>query len=158
MKLFEFLENKKYISIPLKKTKTNHFELVAYINGIKGRFILDTGASNTCIGLHKADYFKVASTISETKASGAGATEIETHTATDVYLTIGKWEVRDLHLVLIDLSHVNSALELHGVKEIEGVIGSDLLKLGKAIIDYDKKRLYLKKNRIFEKSIQIVLP
>ena len=48
--LKKFLEAKGYIKIPLTLTNTNHFELEATINGIPGRFILDTGASSTCIG------------------------------------------------------------------------------------------------------------
>lgn len=147
MSLHQYLKKNKYHSISLKKTTTNHFELKAKINGIKGRFILDTGASNTCIGLHLADHYKLQPQDSETKAAGAGALEIETQTALDIPLKIGKWRHKNLHLVLIDLSHVNMALTQHGVREVEGIIGSDILEKGKAVIDYDKKRLYLKKKR-----------
>ena len=45
----KLLYKKKYIKIPLKKMVTNHMELNAKINGIAGRFILDTGASNSCV-------------------------------------------------------------------------------------------------------------
>ena len=31
--------------------------------------------------------------------------------------------------------------------EVEGIIGADILEKGKAVIDYEKKRLYLKKKR-----------
>ena len=51
----------------------------------------------------------------------------------------------NLNLVIFDLSHVNTALENHGAKTVEGIIGADILDKGKAIIDYKKKRLYLKK-------------
>ena len=146
MKLHEFLTHKKYFKIPLKKTKTNHFELKAKLNGIKGRFILDTGASNTCIGIHMVEHFKLNAQSSDNKAAGAGALEIETQTAADVNIKIGKWNAQDWHLVLIDLSHVNTALELHGAQQVEGIIGADILEKGKAIIDYNKKTLYLKKN------------
>jgi len=30
------------------------------------------------------------------------------------------------------------------IKQVEGIIGADTLKKGKAIIDYEKNRLYLK--------------
>ena len=148
MHLKDFLTKKKYYSIKLKKTNTNHFELRAKINGIKGRFILDTGASNTCVDFEKATYFKLNATDSETKAAGAGATEMLTKEAVDVHINIGKWQYHNLHLVLLDLTHVNTALVNHHAKPVDGIIGADVLKRGKAIIDYNKKRLYLKK-RVF---------
>jgi hypothetical protein len=40
---------------------------------------------------------------------------------------------------------VNTALENHNTVSVDGIIGADLLSKGKAIIDYQKKRLYLKK-------------
>ncbi|HHB51891.1 MAG TPA: acid protease [Saprospiraceae bacterium] len=145
MTLKDFLVQKEYYSIPLKKTKTNHFALQAKINGVRGYFILDTGASNTCIGVDLADKFKLISEASDTKAAGAGATEMDTRQALDVKITIGKWKWYNLHLVLFDLSHVNTALLNHLVQPVDGIIGADILEKGKAIIDYKKKRLYLKK-------------
>lgn len=148
MLLKDFLFKKKYISVKLKKTKTNHFELKAKINGVKGRFILDTGASNTCVDFEKALFFKLNAEDSDTKAAGAGAVEMNTKEALNVQIKIGKWAFHNLHLVLLDLSHVNTALTNHHAKPVDGIIGADVLKKGKAIIDYDKKRLYLKK-RVF---------
>ena len=43
--LKEFLHNQGYKLVKLKKIKTNHFIVKAKINGEKGLFILDTGAS-----------------------------------------------------------------------------------------------------------------
>ena len=36
--LQDFLLNKEYIKVKLKLTKTNHFEIKATINGVKGLF------------------------------------------------------------------------------------------------------------------------
>ena len=80
--LKKFLLQKKYVKVPLVLTSTNHFEVVAKINGIPGRFILDTGASNTCVGFDKIEMFKLTSEESEIKAAGAGATNMETLIAT----------------------------------------------------------------------------
>ena len=55
--LKKILKKKKYIKIKLKKIVTNHLELKAEINGVKGRFILDTGASNSCVGLDLIEHF-----------------------------------------------------------------------------------------------------
>lgn len=153
MNLHDFLSKKKYHSIPLKRTVTGHFKLTAKINGVVGKFILDTGASNTCIGLDKADKFKISPEETETKASGAGAVEIDTQIAHDVTVKINKWRLEGVNLVLLDLSHVNTALEQHMMKPIDGIIGADLLDIGKAIIDYNHKILYLKKKKYGYKFI-----
>jgi hypothetical protein len=47
--------------------------------------------------------------------------------------------------VFFNLSHVNTALVNHNSKPVDGIIGADILKKVKAIIDYEKKYLYLKK-------------
>ena len=76
--LKDYLSDCGYHRIKLKKTKTNHLELSVKINNVKGQFILDTGASNSCVGFDEVDTFQLDSEDSEHKASGAGTTEIET--------------------------------------------------------------------------------
>lgn len=76
--LKEFLLNKGYTRKKLHLTKTNHFEIKAYINGIKGSFILDTGASNSCLDFSSIDRFKLKAKNSEVKAAGAGAIDMAT--------------------------------------------------------------------------------
>lgn len=139
------LEKKKYSRIKLKKTATNHLELKAKINGIKGRFILDTGASNSCVGLNLIEFFHLDAQESETKAAGAGATDMETKKSENNQLAIGNWKTKKCHLVLFNLTHVNTALTEHNADEVHGIIGADILEKGKAFIDYKKKYLYLKK-------------
>jgi len=40
---------------------------------------------------------------------------------------------------------VNQALIAHNALPVDGIIGADILKKAKAVIDYNKKCLYLKK-------------
>ena len=47
--LNKFLKESGYMSTNLDLLKTKHYSLEAKINGINGKFILDTGASNSCI-------------------------------------------------------------------------------------------------------------
>ena len=145
MHLKNILLRKRYIKINLKKINTNHFELKAKLNGIKGRFILDTGASNSCIDVNLAEKFKLTVEDSETKAAGAGATGMETKISAENKLAINKWKYNNFTIVLLDLTHVNTALTEHNAESVDGIIGADILEKGKAIIDYRKKRLYLKK-------------
>ncbi len=143
--LKKFLRQKKYIKVPLVFTATNHFEVVAKINGVSGRFILDTGASNTCIGIDRIDFFHLISKDSEIKAAGAGAVNMETQISTKNKISLGDWKMRQLKIVLFDLIHINEALTNHKALPVDGIIGADILKKGKAIIDYEKQCVYLKK-------------
>ncbi len=142
--LKKFLKVKNYVRIPLVLSTTNHFEIVAEINGVNGRFLLDTGASNTCIGLDRIDTFNLITKASKVKAAGAGATDMETQVSKKNTIKIGQWYNKKTKIVLFDLVHVNEALTSYKVLPVDGIIGADILKKGKAIIDYKKNCVYLK--------------
>ena len=144
--LKDFLLEQDYIRVKLKLTKTNHFEIKASINGVKGLFILDTGASNSCVGFEAAEKFDLKK-VKDSKilAAGAGAIDMATQISKKNKIKIGRLKIDKVSLVLFDLSHVNIALTNHNSKPVDGIIGADILKKIKAIIDYNKKYLYLKK-------------
>ena len=142
--LQDFLLKQGYTKIKLHLTKTNHFEINAKINGVKGLFILDTGASNSCVDFDTANIFKLNVKESDVKAAGAGAIDMKTQVSNHNKFTIGKWKKNKVVLILFSLTHVNTALTAHNSKPVDGIIGADILKKGKAIIDYEKKYLYLK--------------
>ena len=141
--LKDFLIQQGYVRVKLKKTITNHFEIKAKINGIKGNFILDTGASKSCVGTEDIEFFNLMSEESEHKASGAGPSEIDTLVSSKNEINLGKFKIKKMSLILIDLSHINKALEKQEANTVKGIIGADILIKGKAIIDYNKKYLYL---------------
>jgi len=143
--LQQFLLNKDYIKVKLKLAKTNHFEIKATINGIKGLFILDTGASSSCVGFDAIETFKLNAEDSKIKAAGAGDSNMETQISNKNVVKIGKWQDPKIVLVLFNLTHVNTALINHNSRPVDGIIGADILIKAKAIIDYEKRYLYLKK-------------
>ncbi|MGV1011028.1 MAG: retropepsin-like aspartic protease [Flavobacterium sp.] len=143
--LLKLLKKDGYQKINFKVSKTQHLLIKASINGVKGNFILDTGASNSCVGFESIELFKLSAGKSKTKASGAGATGMFTQLAKDNLLQLGKWKHSEFHLVIFDLSHVNEALVQHKAKPVQGIIGADILIEGKAIIDYNNHCFYLKK-------------
>lgn len=142
--LRQFLESKKFKRISLKKINSNHFEVIAKVNGVKGTFILDTGASNSCIGLDSVGHFKLKVKESEVKAAGAGAIGMFTQIAEGYPLNIGDWSVRKVDFVVFDLTHVNEALQIAEADAVNGIIGADVLKESRAVIDYGRNCLYLK--------------
>lgn len=141
----DILKKESYKKIKFKVTKTQHLLMKASINGVKGDFILDTGASNSCVGFESIEMFQLKAAKSKTKASGAGATGMHTQIAVGNQLELGKWNCIDFELVIFDLSHVNSALMEHKSKPVHGIIGADILLKGRGIIDYYNHCLYLLK-------------
>ena len=142
--LQKVLKKNKYKKINFKVSKTQHLLVKASINGMKGNFILDTGASNSCVGFESIEIFNLNAGSSKTKAAGAGATGMFTQLAKNNILKLGNWKNTEFHLIIFDLTHVNEALTQHKAKRVQGIIGADVLLEGKAIIDYYNHCLYLK--------------
>lgn len=142
--LQEVLRKEKYKKINFKVSKTQHLLIKATINGVLGNFILDTGASNSCVGFDSIEKFNLKAGRSKTKASGAGGTGMMTKIAKNNAIKIGRWQTEELHLIIFDMSHVNEALTQYKAKPVDGIIGADILLEGKAIIDYYNHCVYLK--------------
>ena len=143
--LNNILKKENYKKIKFKITNTQHLLIKAKINGVAGNFILDTGASNSCVGFESIDLFALEAQKSKTKAAGAGATGMFTQLALKNKLQLGSWKDSNFELVIFDLSHVNEALTQHKAKPVHGIIGADILMKGKGIIDYFNNCLYLLK-------------
>lgn len=142
--LYAVLEERGYKKIKFKISKTQHLLIKAKINGIEGNFILDTGASNSCVDFEGIEHFELSAADSDTKAAGAGGTGMTTQTSLKNTLRLGRWTTKNFGLVIFDMSHVNEALRQYKAKPVHGIIGADILLKGKAIIDYYNSCFYLK--------------
>ncbi len=143
MNLKKILKKEGYQKVKLRTLPSGHHLIKAKINGKKGNFILDTGASNTVIAQSKAKKFKLKLKETEHKAAGAGTTEIDINTTGKNLLEIGKWKMKKIRFVTMDLQHINHAMQMFDAK-VDGIIGADVLHAGKGIIQYDKDLLFLK--------------
>jgi len=142
--LKEFLKKKDYHWTKLNPLPTNHLEVEVVLNGMPSSFILDTGASATCVGLEFVEELGVIPSNETLIAAGAGNSAMEGHLSHNNEIKIGSWKWKNMDLVLLDLSHVNGALAKAGVAQIKGIIGADVLQKGDGVIDYKKLRLFLK--------------
>ncbi|RWX03466.1 retropepsin-like aspartic protease [Flavobacterium cerinum] len=142
--LHHTLKEKGYTRVKFKISKTQHLLIKAKINGIEGTFILDTGASNSCVDFKGIAHFTLSASDSDTKAAGAGATGMLTQTSVKNTLKMGRWSTKDFGLVIFDMSHVNEALRQYKAKPVHGIIGADILMKGKAVIDYYNHCVYLR--------------
>ena len=142
--LYQFLRSRGYGSVRLLTLPTNHYVVIATLNSTEGRFILDTGASTTCVSTELATHFHLNPKPSEEKASSASSNELETELAHNNELLIGPWSSKRRSVVLFDMQAVNNALQKHHIETVDGIIGADILQSVNAIIDYKNDWLYLR--------------
>jgi predicted aspartyl protease len=142
--LYQLLRPKGYTRVRLQTLPTNHYVLIATLNGVEGRFILDSGASTTCVSAELTAHFHLNAKPSEEKASSASTNEIDTEVAHHNELVIGSWSSKRRSVVLFDMQAVNHALQKLDIKSVHGIIGADVLQSTKAVIDYHNDWLYLK--------------
>lgn len=142
--LRSFLEEDNFTRIPLKKTVTLHYKVQAKINGQKCWLIVDTGASTSCIHLDDAKDLDMIHQESDIKATGAGASNLITQISENNSLQLGKWNMTRLSFIVMDLSHVNEGLSQVGELPIIGILGADVLKKARAVIDYGRNCMYFR--------------
>ena len=141
--LNKFLKNKGYCSVNLICLKTKHYLIEAKINGINGKFILDSGASNSCLCISQENKFKLESKKSKISASSATSEMSNTNISKKNFIVVSEWE--DLiDLVTFDMSHINHTFNEKEIESVDGIIGADVLKKSKGVLDYKSNKLYLK--------------
>ncbi len=125
--------------------ESNHVMLRGTLNGSACRMILDTGASRTVADLSfiKNTFPETFLESNEQLSAGLGTNTMESHFFMAEELTIGDKVVASQFLAVIDLSHVNETYRMLGIPEVQLILGSDILKAHKAIIDYGGKQLIL---------------
>ena len=141
--LNKFLKESGFTHVKLVFLKTKHYLIEAMVNGINGRFIVDSGASNSCICISLENKFKLISKESKEKASSANSEMTHTKISKSNVIQIGKWEDK-INLITFDMNHINNLLSEEKVNPIDGIIGADILKKSKSVIDYESNKLYLK--------------
>ena len=125
--LKKFLKTCGYNSVKLIFLETKHYLIEAKVNGIKGKFILDSGASNSCICTTLESNFNIISKETTEKASSATNEISNTKVSRNNTIQIGKWENK-INLITFDMSYINNALNEKKIDSVSGIIGADILK------------------------------
>ena len=134
---------KKENTISFLLTSSNHILIECEINYVLGIFIVDTGASNSCINYFSASKFEIEFKISNEKASSATDEINEIFSSNNNILKIGNFQKNDFDLVLFDMTFINNSLKEKGVSQVDGIIGSDILNELNACVNYKKKEINL---------------
>ncbi|MEZ4885372.1 MAG: aspartyl protease family protein [Chitinophagales bacterium] len=126
--------------------RSNHavVEVELNNNNEKSLFIVDTGAGQTCIDIEKAERWGLTLKELEDKATGIGSTSMPISSAMIPKVRFGNFDIFEYNMTIIDLAHVNEAFAEIGTKEVDAIIGADVLLKYEAIIDCKDKMLYLR--------------
>jgi predicted aspartyl protease len=128
-----------YVRINLTRRLENHMLAPVQLNGRKANFIVDTGAAYSCLDLRKAGSFGL-----QPKNGVAVTLNGRKHITTQIDVTsIGPVEIRNLKMVLIDFSEFERRRG-SGEIQADGILGLDVLRLGRAVLDCQQLRLFWK--------------
>jgi predicted aspartyl protease len=142
--LKKLLLSKGYLSHQLRiASKSGHIVTKARINGYTGRFIIDTGASATCVNQELYKEFQMETEFMD-RQIGTASGSLRPRISHKNTLELGDWSDQDTTLLSMDMSYINNALKTEGMHSIQGLLGADFLISSQAIIDYKGKKIYLK--------------
>lgn len=137
---------KTKLPLELLNLQDDGFHLLVEVVVFGQRFnaVLDTGASKTVFDKTIVENHVQSGEllISDKLSTGLGTNTMESHTIHLPLLKIGKLKLRNFEVAVIDLSTISHAYETLNLPPVIGVLGGDILKRYKAIINY--KKLHLK--------------
>ena len=132
-----------YAIVPLRRSAGPHLEVVARINGVTGRFLVDTGAQITVVNSTSLGKFHLAAVKTGVRVYGAVGGPGETiQAALASRLQLGPCEASPFLLGVSDLSALNQGRPGHDTVPFDGIIGADVLQTFSFIIDCNGLRLY----------------
>jgi predicted aspartyl protease len=140
-----FYQCEGYEPVAITKLPTGHIVISAELNGVKSRFVLDTGAKFSVINTQLlAKYHIDQNSIigEETAAGAAGEILVQTYALDSMRINGHNLDVTVIGTT--DLSRVIDGLgRITGVW-VDGIIGQDVLSTHFGVIDNPRKKLFLK--------------
>jgi hypothetical protein len=131
-----------FTTIRMTPLASGHHSVAVVLNGKPGIFLVDTGAGATIIhSLYLAKFALAPAAAAGVAASGGGKARYEP--VSIAALTVGGARTRLHRIYAMDLSYLVDAVSASSRQPIEGLIGQDVLRDQKAMIDFDQSVLYL---------------
>ncbi len=144
MNLPAYLKSLGYIEVPFNVTRVNHIVVHAKVNGEDVVLIVDTGASQTCIAESCAERLGLTSgRVEKVAVSFALPKRTKALSKLDS-LDIGSLHLTNFETWLVDFSYINMIVQMKGEEFCDGVLGADILRRTRAVIDYKCCKMYLK--------------
>lgn len=104
------------------------------------RALIDTGASKSVMGKKLVGKLKNLEVVSsgESQAKGIGEEMLDSTIARIKKIHLGELEMKNLHVGVLDLSHITKTYKLMGIEPFAMIIGGDILSHFDAVINYKK--------------------
>ena len=115
------------------------------IHGKEARFLVDTGASRSVFDPKTIASF-IDNPIFEKKegmTAGVGSSDLESAVFTIDQMQLGELVIHDYQAVALDLENIHEMYAKLGLPHIDGILGGDLLRRHKAVINYRNKKMRL---------------
>ena len=115
------------------------------IHGKEANFLIDTGASRSVFDPKTISDFidNIQFEKKEGMTAGVGSSDLESATFVIDSFSVGELEIDEYEAVALDLENIHEMYGKLGLPRIDGIIGGDLLKRYKAVINYRGKKLRL---------------
>jgi clan AA aspartic protease (TIGR02281 family) len=134
-----------FAPVPLRELGTGHHLVDVRMNGKAATFILDTGANASVVHAASAERLGLPGKGIPAGAFGLGGGMKAQQVKLD-RLEIGGVAIRGTRIMTADLSQLVQVLGTVSRAEIAGIIGQDVMKEHRAVIDVARPILYLVAN------------
>jgi len=111
-------------------------------------FIIDTGASHTCMDKDNFIALQPEEPVLEYKGDSVGIAGSGFKTAVTSFrdFKMGRMKIFEQKIVLLDMSHINQVYQSLRKPAVAGILGCDFLVKYNAVIDFNAKEMRLWKN------------
>ena len=140
---------RRYIEVPIQLLDIEgdgfHIMVQGKIHGKEAHFLIDTGASRSVFDPNTITDFidDIQFEKKEGMTAGVGSSDLESSTFIIDSFSIGNLEINNYEAVALDLENIHEMYAKIALPHIDGIIGGDLLKKYKAVINYRSKKLRL---------------
>ena len=138
---------RRYIEVPLQLLDIEgegfHIMVKGMIHGKEAHFLIDTGASRSVFDPKTISSFIDDLTFEKKEGltAGVGSSDLESSTFVIDSFSIGELEIHNYEAVALDLENIHEMYGKLSLPHIDGIIGGDLLKRHKAVINYKNKKM-----------------
>ena len=139
----------RYIEVPIQLLDIEgegfHIMVNGSIHDKEANFLIDTGASRSVFDPKTISSFidNLKFEKKEGMTAGVGSSDIESSTFVIDRMSIGELRITDYEGVALDLENIHEMYDKLELPHIDGIIGGDLLRQYKAVINYRSKKLRL---------------
>ena len=140
---------RRYIEVPIQLLDIEgegfHIMVRGMIHGKEASFLIDTGASRSVFDPKTITAFieNIQFEKKEGMSAGVGSSDLESATFVIDRLGIGALEITNYEGVALDLENIHEMYGKLGLPHIDGIIGGDVLRRYKAVINYRSRKLRL---------------